>query len=43
MEAHLLFPFSSSLLFLSFFFDQFEGKLFIDLGKFLKNIGGMLV
>lgn len=42
-DTHLLFPFSSSLLFLSFFFNQFEGKFFIDLGKFLKNIHGMLV
>lgn len=37
-NAHLLFPFSSSLLLFSFFFNEFECKLFIDFRKFLKAI-----
>jgi len=37
-QAHLLLPLSSNLLFFSFFFHEFECKLFIDFWKFL-NIG----
>lgn len=36
-NTHLLFPFPSNLLLFSFFFNQFECKLFIDFWKFLKR------